>query len=546
MTRLQRLEAESIFIIREVAATADNPVLLYSIGKDSGVLLRLALKAFYPAPLPFPLLHVDTMWKFRAMTEFRDRLTKDLGCGLIVHVNEDGLRAGVNPFTSGSRLHTDVMKTQGLKQALDKYKFDAAFGGARRDEEKSRAKERVFSLRSAEHRWDPKNQRPEPWHLYNTRKAPGESFRVFPLSNWTEADVWERITGDFRQAAASLGFTAIVPIPICAREGDNIASRSKRTPWYEGPVLLDHLETVRIAPAMDCAKNFRFPVQLVNRPNQDFRGYAGTVASGVMHVNQPVVALPGGQRSRIARIIAADGDRASAAPDEAVTVTLSSEIDVCRGDVIVPADDPLRPLTAVASRLLWMAEEELNLGQNFVVRLGTASANARVARIHYAIDMQTFAAYPATTPGATLGMNDIGLVDLAFDKPLIAADYATDRTLGALILVDRMTNQTVAMGVVEPAPTHVGGVAERSDPGVRLFGPDGPKGSALFWRGAANRMLGGAALSAIVTGLSGNWWLAILVGLAEILLCPVLERLTAFARNPQPVSPAMVIAPGAR
>ena len=216
MSRLRRLEAESIFIIREVAATADNPVLLYSIGKDSGVLLHLALKAFYPAPLPFPLLHVDTKWKFRAMIEFRDRLTKDLGCRLIVHVNEDGLRAGVNPFTSGSRLHTDVMKTQGLKQALDKHKFDAAFGGARRDEEKSRAKERVFSLRSAEHRWDPKNQRPEPWHLYNTRKAPGESFRVFPLSNWTEADVWDYIAQE-NIPVVPLYFAA--PRPVVNREG---------------------------------------------------------------------------------------------------------------------------------------------------------------------------------------------------------------------------------------------------------------------------------------------------------------------------------------
>ena len=193
LTHLQRLEAESIHIFREVIATADNPVLMYSIGKDSAVLLHLAIKAFYPAPLPFPLLHVDTTWKFREMIAFRDQRAKELGCRLIVHINQDGVRAGVNPFVSGSRLHTDVMKTQGLKQALDQYKFDAAFGGARRDEEKSRAKERVFSLRSVEHRWDPKNQRPEPWHLFNTRKRAGESVRVFPLSNWTEADVWDYI-----------------------------------------------------------------------------------------------------------------------------------------------------------------------------------------------------------------------------------------------------------------------------------------------------------------------------------------------------------------
>jgi sulfate adenylyltransferase subunit 2 len=193
LTHLQRLEAESIHIIREVVAEAENPVMLYSIGKDSAVMLHLALKAFYPAKPPFPLLHVDTGWKFRDMIEFRDRHTRELGLKLLVHINEEGVARGINPFTAGSAKHTDVMKTEGLKQALDKYKFDAAFGGARRDEEKSRAKERVFSFRSAQHRWDPKNQRPELWRLYNARKDRGESIRVFPLSNWTELDVWQYI-----------------------------------------------------------------------------------------------------------------------------------------------------------------------------------------------------------------------------------------------------------------------------------------------------------------------------------------------------------------
>lgn len=193
LSHLQKLEAEAIFIIREVAATCEKPVLLYSIGKDSAVLLHLAMKAFYPGKPPFPLLHVDTTWKFRDMIAFRDQTASRLGLDLIVHINEEGVRAGVNPFASGSRLHTDVMKTQGLKQALDKHGFDAAFGGARRDEEKSRAKERVFSFRTAEHRWDPKSQRPELWNLYNTRKHPGESLRVFPISNWTELDVWQYI-----------------------------------------------------------------------------------------------------------------------------------------------------------------------------------------------------------------------------------------------------------------------------------------------------------------------------------------------------------------
>ena len=190
---LKRLEAESIEIIREVVAEFKNPVMLYSIGKDSGVMLHLAIKAFHPAPLPFPLMHVDTTWKFRDMIKFRDETAKRLGLKLIVYTNQDGVKRGISPIASGSSVHTHVMKTEALKQALDLHGFDAAFGGARRDEEKSRAKERVFSLRSAEHRWDAKNQRPEPWRLYNTRKRQGESFRVFPLSNWTESDVWDYI-----------------------------------------------------------------------------------------------------------------------------------------------------------------------------------------------------------------------------------------------------------------------------------------------------------------------------------------------------------------
>src|SRR6478752_2618314 len=193
LTHLQRLEAESIDILREAVAEAEHPVMLYSIGKDSSVMLHLARKAFYPSPPPFPLLHVDTTWKFRAMYEFRDRMAAQSGVQLIVHRNPEAEKLGINPFTHGSSLHTDVWKTQGLKQALDEYGFDLAFGGARRDEEKSRAKERVFSFRSAQHQWDPKNQRPELWRLYNARKNKGESIRVFPLSNWTELDIWQYI-----------------------------------------------------------------------------------------------------------------------------------------------------------------------------------------------------------------------------------------------------------------------------------------------------------------------------------------------------------------
>lgn len=215
LTHLQRLEAESIHILREVVAEAERPVMLYSIGKDSAVMLHLAKKAFYPAPPPFPLLHVDTTWKFRAMYDLRDKAARDAGMELIVHQNPDALAQGINPFDHGS-LHTDLWKTEGLKQALDKYGFDAAFGGARRDEEKSRAKERVFSFRTASHRWDPKNQRPELWHLYNARKNKGESMRVFPISNWTELDIWQYILAEGIEIVP-LYFAA--PRPTVERDG---------------------------------------------------------------------------------------------------------------------------------------------------------------------------------------------------------------------------------------------------------------------------------------------------------------------------------------
>ena len=193
MTHLQRLEAEAIHIMREVVAEAENPVMLYSVGKDSSVMLHLAMKAFYPSKIPFPLMHIDTTWKFSEMIEFRDDIAKKYDLDLIVYTNPEGLEMGINPFIHGSAKHTDVMKTQGLKKALDKYGFDVAFGGARRDEEKSRAKERIFSFRNQSHQWDPKSQRPELWNIYNSRKNPGESIRVFPLSNWTELDIWQYI-----------------------------------------------------------------------------------------------------------------------------------------------------------------------------------------------------------------------------------------------------------------------------------------------------------------------------------------------------------------
>jgi sulfate adenylyltransferase subunit 2 len=237
LTHLQSLEAESIYILREVVAECDRPVMLYSVGKDSAVMLHLARKAFYPALPPFPLLHVDTTWKFRAMYEFRDRVPQQTGMQLLVHINREGLAQGISPITHGSQVHTDVMKTQGLKQALDQHGFDAAFGGARRDEEKSRAKERIFSFRSTQHRWDPKSQRPELWSLYNTSKRKGESIRVFPLSNWTELDVWQYI---------HLENIPIVPLyfaakrPVVRRDGALIMVDDDRLPLQPGehPELL--------------------------------------------------------------------------------------------------------------------------------------------------------------------------------------------------------------------------------------------------------------------------------------------------------------------
>jgi len=231
LTHLQLLEAEAIHIIREVAAEFERPVMMYSIGKDSSVMLHLARKAFYPSPPPFPLLHVDTTWKFRAMYEFRDRIAEEAGMDLIVHVNEDGVKQGIGPFTHGSRVHTDVMKTQALRQALDKYGFDAAFGGARRDEERSRAKERVFSFRDRNHHWDPKNQRPELWNLYNGRVHKGESIRVFPLSNWTELDIWQYIQAE-DIPMVPLYFAA--ERPVVERDGMLIMVDDDRMPLEPG------------------------------------------------------------------------------------------------------------------------------------------------------------------------------------------------------------------------------------------------------------------------------------------------------------------------
>lgn len=237
-THLDLLEAESIHIIREVMATAENPAMLYSVGKDSAVMLHLAMKAFYPNKISFPLMHVDTTWKFKEMIQFRDKIVSDLDLELIVHINEDGVKKGVGPFTHGSTIHTDVMKTQALKEALDKYSFDVVFGGARRDEEKSRAKERIFSFRSDKHQWDPKNQRPELWNIYNVKKHKGESIRVFPLSNWTELDVWQYI---YKESIPIVPLYFSEKRPVVKRDGVLILVDDDRFPLDKGetPMLMD-------------------------------------------------------------------------------------------------------------------------------------------------------------------------------------------------------------------------------------------------------------------------------------------------------------------
>lgn len=344
-----------------------------------------------------------------------------------------------------------------------------------------------------------------------------------------DARVFHRISTDYREAVRSLGFTSVALIPICAREGDNIVARSDRTPWYGGSSLLEYLETVCVTPAVGPVEaGFRFPVQYVNRPNLDFRGYAGTVASGVIHARQPVIVLPGGQRSRIARIVTADGDLSSAIAGQAVTLTLNDEIDISRGDVIVPADDPLTAATAVTARLLWMGEAPLTPPRSLRVRLGTATANAHVVRLQHAIDIETFEPRPA----ATLTMNEIGLAELAFDRPVVTDQYVVDQVLGALILVDRVTNQTVALGVIEHSSAREadGGqtpLSVRPDRVHRFIGNAGSTKRAVFMQRMMGRTLRGLVLCSIVVPVSDNWALGGVVGLADVILSPLLNRAVA-------------------
>ncbi len=338
--------------------------------------------------------------------------------------------------------------------------------------------------------------------------------------------IYQRIVADYRQAVESLGFTTILAIPICARDGDNIASRSENTPWYDGPNLLEYLETKCVEPVIGNNQRFRFPVQWVNRPTLDFRGYAGTIAGGTIKRQQSVVALPSGQRSRIANIITADGVLEMASVGQAITLTLTDEIDISRGDVIVPDSDPIVPSKSITARVLWMANEPLAEGESLLIRLGTAITNTRVVRLHHAIDIHSF----ETLRADMLLIHEIGVVELAFDKLLVAEDYVASRELGAFVLIDRMTNQTVALGVVEPLPRLTRSPAPLKASGrpevfLRFLGQAGSPRRALFYRHAVGCTLAASAIWIIVIAGSGGLVLATLVALAQIVLTSLVDWL---------------------
>jgi bifunctional enzyme CysN/CysC len=343
-----------------------------------------------------------------------------------------------------------------------------------------------------------------------------------------DQEIYDGIVASYRESVASLGFRAIVPIPLCAREGDNIASRSSRTPWYRGADLLDHLETVSIDSFANNNDKFHLPVQWVNRPSPDFRGYAGTISSGAVSVGDHVDVLPSGRRTAVARIVTADGDLAHASAGQAVTLTLADDVDVSRGDVIVTETTSLQPSKALTARLLWMADQVLRPGQSFIMKLGTAEVNADVVALRHAVDIHSFHDHPAEA----LAMNGIGVVDLAFDKAIIATAYATDRELGSLILIDRMTNQTVALGIVQDElskfENRTGQPAAAKRTVLRLVGPAGSPQRWRFWTRAARKTIEACVLWLVVAALARNGWLAFAVAFADLLLRPVADRVAAW------------------
>jgi bifunctional enzyme CysN/CysC len=339
-----------------------------------------------------------------------------------------------------------------------------------------------------------------------------------------DEQVYGDIVAAYGEAVATLGFESIVSIPLCARAGDNIADRSPRTPWYAGSTLLTYLEDVTIGDAPNRAKRFHFPVQWVNRPHPDFRGYTGTVATGTVGVGDRVRVLPSQRRSTITRIVTADGDLPAASAGLAVTLTLADEIDVSRGDVIVHDASIMQARKAVTARLLWMADQPLHPGQDFVVRLGTAEANAEIVTLRHAVDIHSFENRPADI----LMTNGIGVVDLRFDKGIATTIYERDRDLGSFILIDRMTNQTVALGTVQPDEPDLANDNRRGRTVARLVGKPGSTQRWQFWTMLGRKTIEAAVLFLVVAGLAQNLWLALAVTAADLALRPVADHIAAW------------------
>jgi bifunctional enzyme CysN/CysC len=335
--------------------------------------------------------------------------------------------------------------------------------------------------------------------------------------------IYDGIVAAYTDTVRSLGFASIVPVPLCARAGDNVAGRSVRTPWYRGPHLLEYLEEVTIGEAPDQAQRFHFPVQWVNRPNLDFRGYAGTIATGTVRLGDGVTVLPNQRHSSIARIVTADGDLPEASAGQAVTLTLADEVDVSRGDVIVHEASVMQARKAMTARLLWMADQPLRPGQGFIIKLGTAEANAEVAALRSAVDIHSFQSHPADA----LAMNTIGVVDLTFDKAIAATVYGRDRDLGSFILIDRMTNQTVALGTIEEDRPRQANDNVRGQAVLRLVGPAGSPQRWAFWTSVGRKTIEAVVLFLVVAALARNFWLALAVTVADLLLRPVADRVAA-------------------
>jgi bifunctional enzyme CysN/CysC len=335
---------------------------------------------------------------------------------------------------------------------------------------------------------------------------------------------YDSIVSSYMEAVASLGFDSVVPIPLCAREGDNIAALSPRTPWYHGSALLPYLEAVKIGEAPDKAKRFHFPVQWVSRPNLDFRGYAGTVATGTVRVGDRVTVLPARQTTTVARIVTADGDLPAAGAGQAVTLTLANEIDISRGDVIVHEASVMRARKTMIVRLLWMGEQELHPGQTFVLKLGTSEANAEVVRLRHAVDIHSFQDRPAQA----LAMNGIAVADLRLDKAVTATIYARDRELGSFILIDRMTDQTVALGTVEPDPLKEANDNRRGGQLLRLVGKPGSAQRQYFLKTLGRKAVEAVVLFVVVAALAQSPWLALAVTTADLVLRPVADRVAAW------------------